>query len=85
MKLNHEGEYICDCENWEEPVLYPVAELIRCKECKHRPKFIEPKDEDDRGYLLFPDNKCPCHCEDEWYDWMPEDDWYCGNAERKEK
>ena len=35
MKLNHEGEYICDCENWEEPVLYPVAELIRCKDCMH--------------------------------------------------
>lgn len=34
MKLNHEGEYICECENWEEPVLYPVAELIRCKDCK---------------------------------------------------
>lgn len=35
MKLNHEGEYICECENWEEPVLYPVQELIRCRECKH--------------------------------------------------
>ena len=34
MKLNHEGEYICECEMWEEPVLYPVAELIRCRECK---------------------------------------------------
>ena len=34
MKLNHEGEYICECENWEEPVLYPVAELIRCRKCK---------------------------------------------------
>ena len=34
MKLNHEAEYICECENWEEPVLYPVAELIRCRECK---------------------------------------------------
>ena len=29
-----EGEYICECENWEEPVLYPVAELIRCRDCK---------------------------------------------------
>lgn len=35
MKLNHEGEYICECENWEEPVLYPIAELVRCMECKH--------------------------------------------------
>ena len=35
MQLNHEGEYICVCERWDEPVLYPVAELIRCRECKH--------------------------------------------------
>jgi len=34
MNLNHEAEYICVCENWEEPVLYPVAELIRCRDCK---------------------------------------------------
>lgn len=35
MKLEHEHQYICECENWEEPVLYPVAELIQCKECKY--------------------------------------------------
>jgi len=35
MKLSHEAEYICECENWEEPVLYPVAELIRCRDCKY--------------------------------------------------
>ena len=34
MELRHEAEYICECEHWEEPVLYPVAELIRCRECK---------------------------------------------------
>jgi hypothetical protein len=34
VKLNHESEYICVCERWDEPVLYPVAELIRCRECK---------------------------------------------------
>lgn len=60
-------------------------ELIRCRDCKHRPKFVKPEDDDDRGYLLFPDNKCPCRCEDEWYNWMPKKDWYCGNAERKEE
>ena len=35
MKLNHEAEYICECEMWEEPVLYPVAELIRCRDCTY--------------------------------------------------
>lgn len=35
MRMSHEGEYICVCERWDEPVLYPVAELIRCRECMH--------------------------------------------------
>ena len=35
MKLDHESEYICECEIWDEPVLYPVAELIRCKYCRY--------------------------------------------------
>ena len=34
--MKHDTEYICVCETWEEPVLYPIAELIRCKDCKHR-------------------------------------------------
>ena len=42
MELNHEAEYICECENWEEPVLYPVSELIRCRGCKwYLPNYIK--------------------------------------------
>lgn len=64
-------------------------ELVMCKDCKHRPKIDE---EDVENYtasgfsLEFPDDfECPCRCEDPYYSWMPKDDWYCGNGERKEE
>ena len=80
------AEYICkEVRTDNGGYLEVKKELVRCRNCKHRPKFVEPEDEDDVGYLLFPDNKCPCRCEDEWYNWMPKKDWYCGNAERDEE
>ena len=62
--------------------LYGGSELIRCKDCKHRPTVNE---EYENGFdIEFPNfMKCPCQCEDGWYNWMPKDDWYCANAERK--
>lgn len=57
--------------------------IVHCKDCKHRPK---QNGEGKQGFNLeFPNWKCPCQCEDGWYNWMPEDDWYCGNGERKEE
>lgn len=53
-----------------------AVELVRCKDCIHRPK--KKKD-----YLEFPDGVCPCQCDDDWYDWMPDDNWFCGNGDRK--
>jgi hypothetical protein len=57
-------------------------ELIRCKDCEHRPTR---KYEDGReGFnLRFPDSMCPCQCDDPFYNWMPSDNWYCGNAKKK--
>jgi len=55
-----------------------MGELVRCKDCKHRPTG------EDRDDLEFPDERCPCQCEDGWYNWKPADDWYCGNGEREE-
>lgn len=58
-------------------------ELIRCKDCRHRPTEIE---EDDETYIEFPeDSRCPCRCEDQYYNLMPADDWFCGNGERREE
>lgn len=52
--------------------------VVRCKDCKHRPTGT------NRDDLEFPDDKCPCQCEDFWYSWKPSDDWFCGNGERKD-
>lgn len=72
-------------EAYQELMVYfenlpPVdaIEVVRCRNCKHRPTG------ENRRNLKFPDDKCPCQCEDCWYDWKPADDWYCGNGERKE-
>ena len=54
-------------------------EVTRCKDCKHRPKLDE-----EEGELDFPPTyRCPCYCDDCYYSWMPKDDWFCGNGERK--
>ena len=64
-----------------------MVEIVRCKDCKHRPvKNVDYEDNQwDRGYnIKFPDYKCPCQCEDGYYNKFPDDDWYCANAERRE-
>ena len=60
------------------------GELIRCKNCKHRPKEPDFETYESGGDIDFPDSKCPCKCSgDEYYSWYPEDDWFCANGERK--
>ena len=59
---------------------YSEQELDRCKNCRHRPKRER---EDATGFALeFPDNQCPCQCDDGWYSWYPPDNWYCPIGER---
>lgn len=57
-------------------------ELVRCIDCKHRPK--RTGDEGNGFDLEFPDYKCPCYCDDPWYSWMPGDNWFCANGEREQ-
>lgn len=70
-----------------------IGELIRCKDCKHRPH----KNKD--GYVMPPivqvgvyawgepkyddDESCPYVCEDRWYSCIPSDEQYCDMAERR--
>lgn len=64
-----------------------VAELIRCKECKHRPIKEDANGENYGFNLIEPndgDERCPCLVSDGWYSWMPKDDFYCGYGERSE-
>ncbi len=79
-------------EEWER--MRDARELIRCKDCKHRPH----KNKD--GYIMPPrvqvgvyawgepeyddDESCPYVCEDRWYSRIPNDEQYCDRAEPKE-
>ena len=61
-------------------------EIIRCKDCMHRPVVNNNYSNDERGCgfdIEFPDYKCPCQCEDGFYNRLPDDNWFCGNAERR--
>lgn len=55
-------------------------DIIRCKDCKHKPSGSGVNHD-----ISFPDEVCPCQCEDDyWYSWMPKDNWFCGSGERRE-
>ena len=82
----------CDCpkEEIEECLKMAIKaltvqpEIIYCKDCKHRPS--KPENHKNGFDLVFPsDFKCPCQCDDGYYSWYPDDNWYCANGERKEK
>jgi hypothetical protein len=54
--------------------------IVRCKDCIYRPTVVEGH---HGTYYDFPhEGKCPCQCDDDWYSWMPDDDWFCANGER---
>lgn len=66
-----------------------LTEIVRCKNCIHRPVKVgrdENRDityppEDSRGYKDF---TCPCLNEDDyWYSWYPSDEWFCAEGEAK--
>lgn len=56
-------------------------DIVKCKDCIHKPIG---SDEDVCDHTIkFPDWKCPCRCEDNWYSWIPKDNWFCANGETK--
>lgn len=62
-----------------------AVEVVRCKYCIHKPRLSGDLETYVDGFdIIFPDDICPCHCEDGYYSWMPKDDWFCANGERKE-
>lgn len=47
-----------------------VVEVVRCKDCKYRDGL---------------DGQCPVQSTgDPFYDYIPDDNWYCGSGERRE-
>lgn len=69
--------YNAFCNLVKRQMTVDAVPVVRCKDCKHRPTGT------NRDDLEFPDDKCPCKCEDFWYSWIPSDDWFCGNGERE--
>jgi len=63
--------------------------VVRCKDCKWRPHF-DPPTSREACDLVFPkiddiyDGPCPCMVGDNYYSWMPDDNWFCANGERRE-
>lgn len=61
-----------------------LVEVVRCKDCKHRPYSTEP----GKTYGLTieaPNDMCPCYNEDDgWYSWVPDNEFFCSYGERKE-
>ena len=75
--------HVLECDKLARQ-LEEQPEIIRCKNCKHKPYPSDNYDYDNSGFeIIFPDYRCPCRCEDEYYNHIPDDDWFCGNAERR--
>lgn len=57
--------------------------VVRCCDCVHKPS--DPENVGHEFELVFPDEECPCWCDDGFYSYMPKDDWFCANGKRKDK
>lgn len=83
-------EFIITCQSELQPdgsyKIDRYRELVRCKDCKHRPKKPDWETFESGFDIEFPeDTKCPCYCsQDGWYSWYPEDDWFCAEGERED-
>lgn len=80
-----DGDFVDACDAICEAPTIDAVEVVRCKDCKHRPIkgdgniVYAPNDIDG-----WDDDTCPCLCDDCYYNWMPEDDFFCGKGERRE-
>lgn len=80
MDIIHRFDYCDDFLEMLESAPTAQPEIVRCKDCKHQPFDSE----DTQGFgVEFPDEMCPCQCDDFWYSWRPNDEWFCGNGERR--
>lgn len=58
-----------------------VVEVVRCKDCKHRP--IDTQEEGNGFDYEFPEEYgCPGYCDDGYYAQRFKDDFYCAWGER---
>ena len=66
--------------------------IVRCKDCKHRPRRGENKwanvcaprvmASEYEQHLTVEDETCPFLCDDPFYSEIPPDDFFCAYGER---
>lgn len=73
QKVHITFAYEYDIQNSPTVDAVPV---VRCKDCVHCPTKVEQD-------VRFPDDVCPCQCEDDYYySWIPQPNWFCPNGEK---
>lgn len=82
IDIMRKSEIICCKQVISNVPAADVVEVVRCKDCIHRPSRIYGAEDEREGLNLeFPDDWCPMQCEDGWYNRMPSDDFFCGYGE----
>lgn len=82
VKGNHHGKAEIEVEDASDE---DVVEIVRCKDCKHKPRIIDVFHASYGDVPVLESDKCPCVNKDDYfYSHMPDDDWFCGNGERRE-
>lgn len=63
-----------------------AVEVTRCKDCVHKPYVVDVFHASYGDVPVLESNgKCPCiNADDYFYSHMPDDDWFCADAERRE-
>jgi hypothetical protein len=80
---------ILDCVHAiEEMPAADVVEVVRCRDCKHRPVVTDESHPYGFGLACpkegaYQDMTCPYLCDDVYYYRMPKDEWYCAEGERR--
>ena len=91
------GEYweLNGAEIWKVIETQPTVdaiEVVRCKDCKHRPhieKAITRYRQEIEVCAPMVDGRedysCMClNPDNSYFSWMPDDDWFCADGERRE-
>ena len=84
-KKNGNRHFIAGVESYREYIesipSADVVEVVRCKDCKHRP--IDTQEEGNGFDYDFPEEYgCPGYCDDGYYSQRFKDDFYCACGER---
>ena len=87
FKITHNGDP--GCFTADDILKIPAADVrpvVYCKDCIHRPYSTEPGK--TSGFAVeAPDRECKCPCfnpDDGYYSWIPADDFFCADGERRE-